>query len=176
MLAAFASVEGQLPPGSLTRLIEGAACYAIRVDFKPRSSTSVGFATPHRGSGDWKQRVVVHDGLDEPSRFGVLCHELAHILLGHLGGDGDGWWPARLNLDHATVEIEAEAVAFIVTQRSGLMSGSETYLALHWHDGAVSPTVSLDAIAKVSGLVERMSREKIRPPRRRGARTGGAAA
>ena len=56
-------------------------------------------------------RVVVHDALDEPSRFGVLCHELAHILLGHLGGDAHGWWPPRLNLDHDTVEIEAEAVA-----------------------------------------------------------------
>jgi hypothetical protein len=52
-----------------------------------------------------------HDGLDEPSRFGVLCHELAHVLLGHLGSDLDRWWPARANLDHATVEIEASLPA-----------------------------------------------------------------
>jgi hypothetical protein len=26
----------------------------------------------------------------------VLCHELAHIYLGHLGANADGWWPARV--------------------------------------------------------------------------------
>lgn len=170
LLAEFARIDGEVPQGSLCRLIENAATYGIQVAFRPQSSTLAGFATSYRGSGDWKMRVVVHDALDEPSRFGVLCHELAHILLGHLGGDADGWWPPRLSLDTATVEIEAEAVAFVVTQRSGLVGRSEGYLALHRHEGTLPPTVSLDAIAKVAGLVERMSREKLRPPRRRGGR------
>jgi hypothetical protein len=170
LLAEFARTDGLVPPGSLGRLIENAATYGIEVAFRSQSSTLAGFATCYRGGADWKMRVVVHDALDEPSRFGVLCHELAHILLGHLGGDADGWWPPRLNLDHDTVEIEAEAVAHIVTQRSGLMGRSEGYLALHKHAGTLPATVSLDAIAKVAGLVERMSREKLRAPRRRGAR------
>ena len=176
LLAEIAGMIGEVPPGSLARLIENAATYGIQVSFRPQSSTLAGFATSYRGGSDWKMRVVVHDALDEPSRFGVLCHELAHILLGHLGGDADGWWPPRLSLDTATVEIEAEAVAHIVTQRSGLMGRSEGYLALHRHEGTLPPTVSLDAIAKVAGLVERMSREKLRPPRRRGARGAAAGA
>ncbi len=167
LLAEFARMDGEVPPGGLSRLIENAATYGIQVAFRPQSSTLAGFATSYRGSGDLKMRVVVHDALNEPSRFGVLCHELAHILLGHLGGDADGWWPPRLNLDRDTVEIEAEAVAHIVTQRSGLAGRSEGYLALHKHTGKIPATVSLDAIAKVAGLVERMSRERLRPPRRR---------
>lgn len=62
----------------------------------------------------------MHDSLDPRSRFATLCHELAHIYFGHLGGDGDGWWPSRINLDQSTVEIEAEAVAYIVSIRLGL--------------------------------------------------------
>ena len=65
-------------------------------------------------------RIVIRDQLDHPSRFGILCHEIAHILLGHLGSDWDRWWPARANLSRKTMEMEAEAVAFIVTQRFGV--------------------------------------------------------
>ena len=64
-----------------------------------------------------KMRIAIHAELDPPSRYGVVCHELAHILLGHLGTDADYWWPSRMNLDHKTVEIEAEATAYIVTSQ-----------------------------------------------------------
>ena len=91
----------------------------IRVDFKMLSCTNAGFATLARGSAETKMRIAIHSHLDGPSRFGILCHELAHIYLGHLGTDGDHWWPSRTDLDHRTVEIEAEATAFIVTTRLG---------------------------------------------------------
>lgn len=41
------------------------------------------------------------------------------ILLRHLISDQDRWWPARSNLDRNMAEIEAEAVAYIVTKRRG---------------------------------------------------------
>ena len=50
----------------------------------------------------------------------MLCHELGHIYLGHLGADKDGWWPYRVNLPQAVTEMEAEAVAYIVCRRAGL--------------------------------------------------------
>jgi hypothetical protein len=28
--------------------------------------------------------------------YGTLCHELAHIYLGHSGTDRDHWWPSRI--------------------------------------------------------------------------------
>jgi hypothetical protein len=109
LMAEFASFRGPWNPKWLATLIGNANRYGIRVGFKPLSSTHGGFAAERRGDGPWKMRIVVNSGLDEPSRFGVLCHELAHVLLGHLGSDVDRWWPARSNLDHATVEIEAES-------------------------------------------------------------------
>jgi hypothetical protein len=107
----FSKFEGKWNPTWLSNTVENAAGHHVRVDFKTLSSTNAGFATLARGSGEWKMRIAIHDGLDEPSRFGALCHELAHILLGHLGTDWDQWWPGRLNLDKRTVEIEAESVA-----------------------------------------------------------------
>ena len=67
----------------------------IRVDDVKLSSTNAGFATISAGRDGMKIRIGLHDELDGPSRYGVLLHELAHVYLGHLGGDPDGWWPSR---------------------------------------------------------------------------------
>lgn len=165
----YARFEGDWDSKLLSRMIANAAGYHIRVDVKTLSSTNGGFATVARGTGDEKMRVAIHDGLDEPSRFGVLCHELAHILLGHLGSDFDHWWPARSNLSHAAVEVEAESVAWIVTSRIGLKGSSAAYVSRHLKNGQTPLGVSPDMIAKTAGLIERMAREAIpaKKPRKR---------
>lgn len=167
-LADFAQFTGDFDPEWLQQLITNAAGHRIRISFQPLSSTYAGFATQHLTSGDWKMRIAVHEGLDAPSRFGILCHEIAHVLLGHLGSDYDGWWPARSNLTHRTVEIEAEAVAHIVTTRFGLAGHSAGYLSTYTKDGAIPETVSLDFIAKVAGHIEKMATEPMpaRKPRK----------
>ena len=131
-LEKFGKFSGDFRDKWLSHSISNAERYRIQIGFRTLSSTHGGFATLARASGDGKMRVVVHDELDNPSRFGILCHELAHIMLGHLGSDWDRWWPARANLSTKTMEIEAEAVAFIVTQRFGLKGSSAEYLSVIW--------------------------------------------
>ncbi len=115
---------------------------------------------------EWKMRIVIHDKLDDKSRFGILCHELAHIFLGHLGGDKDLWWPSRMSLDHHSMEIEAEATAFIVTQQLGLEGSSDAYVSSHLRGGESLPAgVSLDNITKVSGKIGQMSKGLITEPK-----------
>ena len=163
----FAHFEGEWDDRWLERLAENAEGHRILVSFKTLSSTHGGFATLARATGDWKMRVVVHDQLDAPSRFGVLCHELAHILLGHLGSDWDHWWPARTNLSRAPIEVEAEAVAWIATTRLGLEGASAAYVSRHLKEGQTPIGVSTDMIAKTAGHIERMAREKLAPRRPR---------
>jgi hypothetical protein len=134
---------------------------------KNLSSTNGGFATLAGGAGEWKMRIVIHDALDEPSRFGVLCHELAHILLGHLGTDRDQWWPGRLNISRQTAEIEAEAVAHIVTNHLGLKGASIAYVSRYLKRGEVPSSVSVDYIAKIAGHIEQMATGKMQPRRPR---------
>lgn len=166
-LQRFARFEGEWNHRWLDRLVENAGGHRILVQFKSLSSTNGGFATLARDAGDWKMRVVIHDQLDGPSRFGVLCHEIAHILLGHLGSDWDYWWPARTNLGRAPVEVEAESVAWIVTSRLGLTGSSAAYVSRQMRNGQTPAGVSFDMIAKVSGHIERMSCETMAPRRPR---------
>ena len=127
-LQKFGQFEGCWNPDLLRRTLKNAAVhYHILVQLKSLSATHGGFATGASGSSNWKTRIVVHDGLDESSRFGVLCHELAHVLCGHLGCDADHWWPNRRDLSRNAVEIEAEAVAYIVSARFGLRGPSASY-------------------------------------------------
>jgi len=99
-LKQFAQFEGEWKPRWLEQTVRNAAVHdRIRVSFKSLSSTNAGFAAVARGTDRWKMRIVIHNELDQPSRSGVLCHELAHIYLGHLGSDKDRWWAGRSELD-----------------------------------------------------------------------------
>ncbi|MDD4629231.1 MAG: hypothetical protein PHV71_01350 [Eubacteriales bacterium] len=166
-LLEFAHFEGQWNPSWLQNLTENANQYLIRISYKKHSSTSAGFATIDRTIQSGKMRISIHDELDEPSKFGVLCHEMAHIFLGHLGSDLDRWWPSRRNLTHHSLEIEAEAVAFTVTQRLGLQGSSISYLAAHLTGNKIPDGVSIDLISKVAGKIEEMARGKVPIPKRK---------
>jgi hypothetical protein len=115
-------------------------------------------------------RIAIHAELDEPSRFGVLCHELAHIHLGHLGTDSDYWWPSRRDLRHAAVEVEAESVAHVVSSRLGLEGASSVYVSNYIQGSQLPGGVSLDLIAKVAGQIEEMAHRILLPRKKKAAK------
>ena len=168
----FAKFEGTWDPDWLDRLIQNAGRHLIRVDFRPLSSTNAGFVQQTLPMEHEKFRVVIHSKLEEKSRFGVLCHEMAHVFLGHLGNDGDRWWPSRSHLGRSAIEIEAETTAYMVTRRLGLDGTSAEYISQHLQrHGKVPKGVSFDTVVKVAGKIERMALGLVRRPRR--ARRGG---
>lgn len=87
-------------------------------------------------------------------QFATLCHEIAHIYLGHLGGDPDGKWPSRIGLNRIQRELEAESVAYIVCRRRNLITLSADYLAGYWSKPVDKENVSVDMIMKVAGRIE----------------------
>ena len=158
----FATFAGEFDAAWLEKMVGNAGAHdRIRVDFKNLSKSLAGFATTDRPGPGWKMRIAIHDGLDGASKFGVLCHELAHIYLGHLGSDRDHWWPVRYNLDRHSCEVEAEAVAFLVTWRLGLRGSSAPYVSRHLKEGKVPAGVSIDHVAKVAGRIERMATQTL---------------
>jgi hypothetical protein len=62
------------------------------------------------------------------------------------------------------VEFEAEAVAFIITARIGLIGSSDEYLSRYFDDDVVPDGVSFDYRAKAADLLEDMA-QQTRPPR-----------
>jgi hypothetical protein len=117
---------------------------------KPMPLLSAGFATTRLQDAKYKMRVAVRAELDPASAYAVLCHELAHIYWGDLGGDADRWCPARAHLTHRTVEIEAEAVSYIVCSRLGLVTRSPQYLSTYVRAEKDLEFVSLDLVTKVA--------------------------
>ena len=163
-------VKERWDPKWWDRLKENARRHEIRVKPKTLGKTHGGFCTRHPLSSVPDCRIVIHDGLDLPSRFGVLCHEMAHVLLGHLGANKHGWWPSRCNLGHDAVEVEAEATAYVVTMRLGLSGTSHEYVSMHLKDGGKVPEgVSIDMIVRTAGRIEKMSKSMLPKPKSRAA-------
>ncbi len=159
----FGKTNGDWDPKYLENTLENVARDLILVQFKELSSTHGGFVTSETAREDRKMRIVVNTEFDEKSRYTTLCHELAHIYLGHLGADKDKWWPCRINLTDSVVEIEAEAVSYIVGIRLGLRPPSAAYLSHYINDDPVWDRISMELIVKVAGKLLEMGERKISP-------------
>ncbi len=96
-------------------------------------------------------------------KLSTLIHELAHLMLGHLGSKDDEKFPERPGkLLLKTREIEAESVAYLVLQRLGLENNAYTYLAFHDAKRSDLEHISIDLIAKVSGKIESMIKKSVK--------------
>ncbi|MCG3167972.1 MAG: ImmA/IrrE family metallo-endopeptidase [Candidatus Desulfobacillus denitrificans] len=103
-----------------------------------------------------RYRIRLNAKHDLPTRFATLAHELGHVYCGHLGGDQKGRWPARQGLSHAQRELEAEAVAWLVCQRTGVSPRSKEYLsglATEEAIAGVSAYVIFDAVNRVESRI-----------------------
>jgi len=100
----------------------------------------------------------------EPVRkFTTLLHELAHVFCGHMGPHPQASWPDRRRLRLATdkaqgdiKEFEAEAVAWIIASRAGIISDSPDYLA-----SRVAPMdgqmLDINAVLNAANVIEPLS-------------------
>lgn len=155
-LEQFAKTKGDFNYKTMEYTLKNAERDKINIQYKNLSLTNAGFTTTRMQDKKYKMRIAIHEALDDSSRYSVICHELAHIYLGHLGTDEDNWWPCRLNLNHKTVEIEAEAVSYIVGIRAGLLPSSARYLSRYFTDENIPESISIDLIGKVTSRLENM--------------------
>jgi len=170
-LRVFTQTSGPFNPMLLDRTLKNCERDRILLERKPMGPLRGGFATGRSGGPSWKMRVVLREELPPAAAYAVLCHELAHIYLGHVGADKDGWWPCRLNLSQAVTEIEAEAVAHIVCRRAGLRSHSAAYLSSFVDEDAALESVSLDLVSRAAARIEDMGR-RLLPPRKESSESG----
>ena len=168
-LEAFTQTSGPFNPMVLERTLKNAERDRILIERKAMGPLRGGFATARGREQNWKMRIGLRQELEPGAAYSVLCHELAHIYLGHLGADKDGWWPYRLNLPFSVTEIEAEAAAYIVCRRIGLHTRSAEYLSSFVEEEAGLESISLDLVSRVAARLEDMGR-RLLPPRKE---TGG---
>jgi len=106
--------------------------------------------------------IFLNQKHSETQQFGTLVHELAHIFCGHLGTTEEGLWPERGNLNLEGREFEAEAVAYLVSERMRLEIGSHSYLSGYLSKDGPLPEFSLEAILKATHMVEEMATGLVR--------------
>jgi hypothetical protein len=98
-------------------LLDYAASQKIEVAFKSLSGGTDGYS---RGG-----EIVINDNANETEQASILVHELAHEHL-HFNSESNS-----LNLSKEIIEMEAEAVAFVVMDYFNIESKSDKYLALY---------------------------------------------
>jgi hypothetical protein len=152
--------KGQLPSGALHALINGCRKFSIAVHERDGAANLAGNVV---GIGEAAFQIGLNSKHTEAQRFGSLVHELAHIFCGHLGVREQGFWPDRRNQMPEVEEFEAEAVAYLVTDRLNLDIGSVQYLAGYLSDDKPLPNYSLDAVLSAVGKVEAIFQGKFRP-------------
>lgn len=98
--------------------------------------------------------IAVNQNHPPPGRFATLMHELAHLFLGHLGGDRRLRIPDRQALCHARREIEAESTAFLLCERSGVTVRSDKYLASYVSGEQANAVPDLYQVMRAAGQIE----------------------
>lgn len=104
---------------------------------------------PHLGGADGRSeggKITIREGMEPAEEFSVLAHELAHELLHRT--------ERRKETTRRVRELEAEAVAFIVSRAVGLtgIARSSDYIQLYSGDKELL-LASLDHIQKVAADV-----------------------
>lgn len=150
------TLPGMAPPGLST---DGTAPIGRFAAANAQSAAQPGAA------GIPVYRIRLNDRMTEAERFVTLAHELGHIFCGHLGpcqsksggADEESGWPDRRRLANAESEVEAEAVAFLIASRAGLVSASAAYLAPHAKKADMS-LVDVDLITRAAARIERIGK------------------
>ncbi len=110
-----------------------------------------------------------------PEKFTSLCHEAAHLLLGHLGVEALNYKQItkdkkhtikledRHEISESVAEIEAETVAYLIAERLGLRIYSEGYLSGYIKEPYDLKNVDIDLIIKTSALITKFFEESQKP-------------
>ncbi|MGE0477160.1 MAG: ImmA/IrrE family metallo-endopeptidase [Nitrospirales bacterium] len=99
-------------------------------------------------------RIHINRNHNSAVRFVTLSHELAHLYLGHLGQDQKLNIPSRPPLEHSDQELEAESVAYLVCERNGIKSKSQTYLSNFVRANTTVESIDVYQVMRAAGQIE----------------------
>ena len=123
----------------------------VPVSFEAINSGANGYYSPA------EKRIVIDERLPQLQTIKTMIHEIAHASLGH-GGKEDKW-------DRQTHEVQAESVAYWVTQMMGLDTSDYSFGYISgWSRDKDVPELkeNLDIIKQTADKISSSIEEKIR--------------
>jgi hypothetical protein len=165
--------------GELAKTIENAKRDGIRVHQREFGSQQAGqiqkantrdvFRLPERPTFKEKRETVpvrfelfLNSRQSREEQYATLVHELGHLYCGHLGTQNQKYWPdRRRGLDRQVVECEAESISYLVCTRLGIETPSAEYIAGYLGEGGKMPSISLETVIKMAGLIQRMGKSHL---------------
>jgi hypothetical protein len=164
--------------GELDKTIENAKRDGVRVHQREFGSQHAGqiqltntrdvFRFPERPTFKEKRETVpvrfellLNSHQSREEQYATLVHELGHLYCGHLGSPNKQYWPDRRGLNCQVVECEAESISYLVCTRLGIETPSAEYLADYLGEGGKMPSISLETVIKMSGLIQRMGQSRL---------------
>lgn len=142
------------------------SCQKIGIEVREANlaKSHAGTAIRESQATDIKLIVQLNRNHDVKVQYATLCHELAHLFLGHLGGDPYGnEWNSRPDLTLTQRELEAEAVSYMLCVRAGLISNSAEYLSGYLQDPEDLKKISIETIIKTVTYIETLQTKAFRP-------------
>lgn len=117
-----------------------------------------------------------HDKEVALEAYGVLCHEIAHHLLGHLGAIHEHsnaqivkestlygrLREDRSNLPKKTEELEAELTAWLVFDMFGIEKNSEPYIAMYLESEDDLRAFDFSLVLKTAGKIRDMGISRVK--------------
>lgn len=123
----------------------------VPISFEEIAGEVNGFYSPK------DERIVIDNRLPELQMLKTMIHEIAHATLGH-GSKEDKW-------DRETKEVQAESVAYLVTQMIGLDTAEYSfgYISGWSKDREVSELKeNLDVIKQAADKISALIEEKLK--------------
>lgn len=168
--------KGYLPESVYERTIQNCLLHQIEVRHEPDSLFSAGKAIrvgPQARSvyKDMKllpsteYLVLLNSKHSIAGKYSSLAHELGHIFCGHLGVDELAWWAEPSSESLNDFEVEAESVSYLVCQRAGLTTTSDSYLSNYrTPDDIEMPNFSLNSVFQATDYIEQMGKKVWNKP------------
>ena len=131
-------LTGQAPPGLWDSLSEIVVQQGYRLERGDCGSAN--------GLTSYAERIVrVRDDVDEASQVRTLAHEIGHVLLADPAQVG-GLVDCR-----GLREVEAESIAFMVSEAHGLRSGQYTFNYVTGWASQASDTLTAEQVVRATG-------------------------
>lgn len=173
-------VSGELQARWLERLLDFTLGLGIDLRFEQQSAVKAGDVISNSirllpdADGvqqcipdESKIEIALNSDLEPRSHFATLIHELAHLLLGHLGENQRRQIPDRHSLPTNVKELEAESVASLVTSEFGLDIYSEKYLV--WYRPQDAHLIGESNVIFAAGRLVRVIKGGYKQPKKRAA-------